>query len=217
MKTLEFKDKDKLYFTSDLHLGHESIMQHCNRPFKTVEEMDKTIIDNWNSIISKDDIVFIIGDFCWRMGSQSIAWYIDRLLGNKILILGNHDRGKFPSTLTTYDGFINIKIVDPDGIDGVEKGYQRITLCHYPMLSWYQSHRGAWQLFGHWHNVVATPQVFKERAEEFEVKQYLKEEYIYMDRIRRNQYDVGVDGNNFTPISYSNISKIIRKNLELSK
>jgi calcineurin-like phosphoesterase family protein len=217
MKTLEFKDRNKLYFTSDLHLGHEGIMYHCNRPFKTVEDMDKTIVDNWNNTISKDDTVFIMGDFCWRMGSQSIAWYVDRLLGNKILILGNHDRGKLPSSLTVYDGFINIKVVDPDGIDGTEKGYQRITLCHYPMLSWYQSHRGAWQLFGHWHNATVTDKTLKDRREEFEIKAYVKEEYLFMNRLRKNQYDVGVDGNNFTPIPYSEIRRIITKNLELSK
>lgn len=218
MKTLNFTQPDKLYYTSDLHLGHEAIMHHCNRPFNTVKEMDKAIMTNWNNIIKEDDIVFILGDFCWKMGSSSIAWYLDRLKGNKILILGNHDKGKFPtSKITIYDGFINTKITDPEGIDGTEKGYQRITLCHYPMLSWYQSHRGAWQLFGHWHNVKVTESTFVDRREEFEIKAYVKEEHIFMNRLRKNQYDVGVDGNNFTPISYNEIKRIIRNNLDNSK
>lgn len=214
MKTLEFKDKDKIYFTSDLHLGHENIVSVCKRPFDSVDEMDKIIMEIWNNTVADDDTIFILGDFCWRMSSKAIYWYLTHLRGNKILILGNHDRGKFPETLKVYDGFINIKIVDPDGMDGVEKGYQRLTLCHYPMLSWYQSHRGAWQLFGHWHNTKVTPQLLKDRAAEFEIKQYVKEEHLYMDKIRPTQYDVGVDGNDFMPIAYNRIKEIIKSQIK---
>jgi len=207
LKTLVFEDSSKLYFSSDQHFGHSNIIRYCNRPFSTVEEMDRTIIDNWNSVIKENDIVFILGDFCWRLGDKQILWYLNQLTGNKILILGNHDKNEkvfIKHGITVYDGFINIRVKDSDN----KEEYQRLTLCHYPMLSWYQSHRGAWQLFGHMHNATLKP--LKENIEGGdEVSDFLKTEYKYSDKIRFDQYDVGVDGNSFKPISYNEIKKII--------
>jgi calcineurin-like phosphoesterase family protein len=216
MKTLVFDNPDKLYFTSDLHLCHENVIRYCSRPFQDVEEMNSVIVDNWNNTIKSDDLVFILGDFCWRMGSSSIRWYLNRLVGRKIIVLGNHDKNEkvfVGLAEQVYDGIVNIRVKDSDSKDA---GYQRITLCHYPMLSWYQSHRGAWQFFGHMHNTTLHP--LKENIEGGdEVADFLKTEYHYIDKIRFDQYDVGVDGNNFTPISYYDIKKKILKNLEIKK
>lgn len=214
MKTIAIENKDKLYFTSDLHLGHENIIALCNRPFTTIDEMDKALIDNWNSIVTDSDTIFILGDFSWRLGDKGIKRYLDQLSGNKIFIKGNHDKNEKPFSVI-YDGFVNIKVADSD--DKAFGGYQHITLCHYPMLSWYHSHRGAWQLFGHWHNVKVTSTLLEDRKAEFEVKEYVKEEHLYMDRIRKNQYDVGVDGNSYKPISYNFIKEFFKKDLEMSK
>lgn len=211
MKTITIENKDKLYFTSDLHLGHANIIQICNRPFSNIEEMDSTLLENWNLIIEEDDTVFVLGDFSWRLGNSQIHYYINRLKGNKVFIKGNHDKNEkaFP---VLYDGFINIKVRDSD--DKKFQGYQHITLCHYPMLSWYQSHRGAWQLFGHWHTLPDNQPL--RRVEDHE-SDYIKEEYIFMDRIRQYQYDVGVDQNNYAPVSYNTIKNYFMKNLENSK
>ncbi len=215
MKTLVIKDPSKLWFTSDTHFHHENIIRYCNRPFHDVGHMDRTIINNWNSIIEKDDIVIHAGDFCW--GNRDMwCYFLSQLRGNKILIQGNHDKDKNIPTdkfLNVYWGFINLEVKDVES----EGGSQRITVCHYPMLSWYQSHRGAWQLFGHWHNTTIVPpidnegEIIDENILEGnkEVKEYVKEEYLHMDKIRPGQYDIGVDGNNFTPVSYYEIKKII--------
>lgn len=53
----------EIYFTSDLHLGHDNIIRFCNRPFSSVEEMNDRIIQNYNSIVHKNDLVYILGDF----------------------------------------------------------------------------------------------------------------------------------------------------------
>jgi len=175
--------------------------------------MDRTIIDNWNSVVSKDDYIIHAGDFCWG-DTKMWLYFLDQLSGIKILVHGNHDKdGTIPKNRfqMVYE-ILNIRVIDPE----IKGGEQRITICHYPMLSWYQSHRGAWQLFGHWHNFkIAAPTEDNKNIMEcnLDVAEYVKEEYLYMNRIRPGQYDVGTDGNDFTPISYKQIKKIILKNL----
>ena len=46
-----------IFFTADTHFGHANVIKHDDRPFKTVEEMDKAIIDNWNSVVGDKDEV----------------------------------------------------------------------------------------------------------------------------------------------------------------
>jgi len=180
---------DNVWFIADTHLNHANVIKYCNRPFSNINEMDKEIIINWNERIEEDDKVFILGDFCF--GSKN-TWksYLNELNGHKILIEGNHDKN------ITYDEF---EIVTPladiiiEGDEEITDG-QKITLCHYPMISWYQSHRGSWQLYGHVHgkfsNKKNTP-------------------------VTPNQLDVGVDVHEFSPISYDTVKEIItRQNLK---
>ena len=51
-----------IYFTSDLHLGHNSVIALCHRPFSSTEEMDETLIANWNAKVRGNDKVYIVGD-----------------------------------------------------------------------------------------------------------------------------------------------------------
>ncbi len=55
-----------LYFTSDTHFGHKNIIQTCNRPFASVDEMDEAMVARWNQRVGPDDTVFHLGDFCFR-------------------------------------------------------------------------------------------------------------------------------------------------------
>lgn len=53
---MNFKfDGDRLFFTSDTHFNHTNILRYCNRPFKTVGQMNETIITNWNNVVGPDD------------------------------------------------------------------------------------------------------------------------------------------------------------------
>ena len=55
-----------IFFTSDLHLGHENCIRLCNRPFSSIEEMDETLIENWNHKVTGKDTVYILGDLIYR-------------------------------------------------------------------------------------------------------------------------------------------------------
>lgn len=79
-----------IWVISDTHFGHTNIIKYCDRPFKSVEEMDDTIIKNWNSVVRDGDIVYHLGDV--YMGKA--PGFLNNLKGRKRLILGNHDNGR---------------------------------------------------------------------------------------------------------------------------
>ena len=78
-----FSDASNIFFTSDTHFSHENIMHFCNRPFKTIEEMNDTLIENWNKVVNKDSIVFHLGDFAW---GNNWMQFLNKLNGHKILL-----------------------------------------------------------------------------------------------------------------------------------
>ena len=80
-----------IYFTIDMHLGHENIIRLCNRPFSNVEEMDQALIDNWNRRVQPQDTIYILGDLMFR-NKKPPEEYLRQLNGKKHLIIGNHDR-----------------------------------------------------------------------------------------------------------------------------
>lgn len=79
----------RVYFISDLHLGHHNILGFCRPQFATVEEMHEYIVDTWNDTVNKRDCVYVLGDVWFGADHQYI---LNRLQGNKKLVLGNHDR-----------------------------------------------------------------------------------------------------------------------------
>lgn len=80
----------KTWIISDTHFNHKNIIKYCNRPFNSVGEMNESMIRLWNNTVSKDDIVWHLGDFA--MGTQEeIRTLVQRLNGRIYLITGNHD------------------------------------------------------------------------------------------------------------------------------
>jgi calcineurin-like phosphoesterase family protein len=80
-----------VFMISDMHFGHSNIILYENRPFKDIEEMDRVIIANWNKTVGKDDKVFILGDVSFY-DKEKTTNIISSLKGEKILIMGNHDK-----------------------------------------------------------------------------------------------------------------------------
>ena len=81
----------KIYLYSDPHFFHWKICEYCSRNFNNVYEMNEYMIQSYNSVVSDDDLVYILGDF--GFGSvENLTEIVQRLNGRKILLMGNHDR-----------------------------------------------------------------------------------------------------------------------------
>lgn len=82
-----------VWVTADQHFNHGNIIKYENRPFSDVEQMNKFMIEAWNSVVVKDDKVIVLGDFGFG-GSDFISDTLNKLRGNKVLVMGNHDRSR---------------------------------------------------------------------------------------------------------------------------
>ena len=80
-----------IYLISDTHFHHENILYTCKRPFANVQDMNETLIENWNNNVGADDIVYHLGDFSFG-GFDEVHKVVRRLNGHICLIMGNHDR-----------------------------------------------------------------------------------------------------------------------------
>ena len=79
------------WFTTDLHFGHRNVIDFCERPYKNVEEMDASIIKQWNSQVAPTDEVWFLGDFGINKRKCLDKDLVDSLNGRKFIIIGNHD------------------------------------------------------------------------------------------------------------------------------
>lgn len=189
MKGNNVFEPDKVFFTSDTHFGHKNIIKYCNRPFSDVAEMNKALIDNWNEVVSEGDIVFHLGDFAF---GGFLLWESIRgcLNGSIYLIQGNHD---FKQNLQNKERLEKMfeKVVPQTQIS---IGGQTMILNHYPFLCYNGSYdNSVWNLHGHVHSGLKCNGKDIERL-------------IYRFP---GQYDVGVDNNNYYPISYNKLKSII--------
>ena len=163
-----------VYFTSDMHFGHEAIINMQNRPFGSVEEMDHVLLQNFNSVVHKNDTVYILGDICHHMKTEQADELIKKLNGKKYFVKGNHDKKYDPREFLDMQDFMTASV-----------NGQYFVMMHYPMLSWPKKNSGSIQLHGHIHARMDYNE--SNRAE----------------GIKR--YDVGVDANNFFPVSAKQI------------
>lgn len=135
----------KNYYISDLHLLHKNIINFDNRPYFSVEEMNKSLIDNWNNKVHANDNVFCLGDFCWGKEKEWIE-FLSQLKGVKTLIRGNHDLKQMsPQCRKMFADVKDYKEIYDNG--------RRVIMSHYPILCYKQSYNpNTYMLFGHVHN-----------------------------------------------------------------
>jgi len=144
------------YVISDTHFNHKNVIRYCDRPWCTnnvshvrdvecpycdIEKMNDDIISNWNSVVSDEDTVLHLGDYCF--GNRKMAEDITNRLNGKIyLIRGNHDRGS--KTLYESCGITMVKPFYAEYSMG-----KRFLFNHKPnsiML------KDVIPVYGHWHN-----------------------------------------------------------------
>lgn len=97
----------KTWVISDLHLGHENVCTKFTRedgsplrPFACADEMDRALIDNWNSVVSPQDRVYVLGDVVMR---KQHLYKFDQMVGRKVLVKGNHDIFEAKEYLKYFD------------------------------------------------------------------------------------------------------------------
>nr|DAR21908.1 MAG TPA: metallophosphatase domain protein [Caudoviricetes sp.] len=133
------------YYIADLHLGHANAIRFDNRPFADADEMNEALIRNWNSVVTRQDTVYVLGDFIWAKESQWPS-YFEKLNGGKVLIRGNHDPREFSQATKRYfQDIAPIKEITDNG--------KHVIMCHYPI----PFHRAdydenCYMLHGHVHN-----------------------------------------------------------------
>ena len=153
------------WITADLHLGHANIIKYCNRPYKDVEEMNASLIKNWNEKVCLEDVVIVLGDFAWEKRFDEIKKkYLEKLNGKKVFVKGNHDKTKSTSNLENL-------VIEYNG--------KKIFCTHNPTDA---NMAYKTNLVGHVHDLWKTKELGKTKL-----------------------VNVGVDVNNFYPISIAEV------------
>lgn len=161
-----------IWFTSDTHYHHKNIVRGTSeweiaqtgshqsvRDFDTLEEHNKTLVDNFNNLVKKDDVLYHLGD--WSFGGfDKILEFREQLNCENIhLIFGNHDHHieankiiheGHDGLLRTQDLFKSVAHYRELAING-----QKIILCHYAMRVWNKSHHNSFHLYGHSHATLS--------------------------------------------------------------
>ncbi len=133
------------FFTADTHFHHESVIRMCGRPFGSVSDMNRTLIELWNARVRPGDTVWHLGDFALGAKPSQVSAIFQQLNGRKLLVKGNHDH---EATLELPWASPVRDIVEV-AVDGA-----RLVLCHYPMRAWRGAFGGALQLYGHVHDLL---------------------------------------------------------------
>ena len=134
---------ENIFFTADTHFGHANVLKHCKRPFADVGEMNETLVRNWNAVVPKGALTYVLGDMLWKPDEDEDL--IGRLNGQIFLVKGSHDRYEMKHK----------KIVKVERLHNFRIDDQPITLCHFCMRVWHLSHFNSFHLFGHSHGRLA--------------------------------------------------------------
>lgn len=177
-----------IYFTSDLHFGHRNVIIFDRRPFASVEEMDETLISNWNKKVTDEDLVYILGDISWYKDDKTCEIF-ERLNGRKVLIKGNHDRvhGKIKKYFEEIADYKEITL----------SGNRHIVLCHYPIVCFNRHQYGSYMFYGHVHNSF-----------EWEITKNHQKELLQQLDTHCNMFNVGTMIHNYEPVTFEEITGI---------
>lgn len=138
-----------IYFTADTHFGHEAILRHMPErgvEFHDIDEMDTALIDSINHYVRPDDMLFHLGDFCWRAGRA--GHYRQRLNVKEIHVAqGNHDASSLRKHVSSMDWMIFRKF------HSEFQSNLHFHMQHFAMVSWRKQQHGGFGLYGHSHGL----------------------------------------------------------------
>ena len=127
--------------TSNMQLGRPSAIGKWKRPFDNVNQMDDTLINNWNKIVTNDDIVYHLGNFAWDPKTAYDSML--RLKGKKFYILGENDQPLIDLANKNNIPKNNKIIADIF----LEKNVKAV-LAYYPLKEWLFKNKGYWHIVG---------------------------------------------------------------------
>lgn len=139
-----------IYFTSDTHFNHDREFVYGPRGFESIQDMNETLIKNWNETVGPEDDIYVLGDFFLGADYDYINEVLNKLNGHIHLVVGNHDT---PSKITRYTSWDNIVEI----ADALRLRYKKkeFFLCHYPVFTAsleQDPNRAVINLFGHTHS-----------------------------------------------------------------
>jgi len=194
------------WFFSDPHFGHKAVIDFCDRPFKDIEEMNETIIKNWNKLVRPEDLCIFVGDVFFYYSKNEAKKLLSRMNGRKILVRGNHDTK--PRAMMNIGFEICVEQME------MLIANERVTISHFPFR---------WSKYKHnWHT-------FKNRIRNIFSKRKRSADKLYSKRpenkgqflihghthskekVNGKMIHVGVDAWNFRPVNIQEISNIIDK------
>lgn len=191
-----------IYFSSDWHGFHKNLIRGTSswedkkacRDFETIEEHNKTLINNINNKVSWDSILYFLGD--WSFGGIDNVWKLRDQINCQTIhfVAGNHDHHQRENRIVkTEAGFKNLQSLFTTYNEILSKkiGGQQMTLCHYALRSWEKASKGSWNLHGHNHGGLP----------DYEI-----------NGVKMRTLDVGIDCHpNFEPFSFAEIQEIMDK------
>lgn len=193
------------FVTSDWHLGHEKSIEYDHRPFTDLAHMHRVLIGNYNACVKEGDICYFLGDIGFRDAGFDV---ISKLNGTKICVLGNHDKGKQKMYDMGFDLVINGLMTTI--------GKSVITMTHCPLRGVFRespiNQDGVpmknFKPFESWHGESRHDEYSMPDFGQFHLHGHThkrKENDVIADR----QWDIGVVGNNYRPVSFSQIESWI--------
>jgi calcineurin-like phosphoesterase family protein len=149
MTVYTLEESKNVFLTADFHFGHNNIIKYCNRPFKTTEEMNETLLNNYKKVITDTSLVYFLGDMSFGRQvrkEQTPKWWCEQLTGTIVsYIKGSHDHGIRPSMASFPKNVQKVVLEDDIEVLGI-----KFHLQHEPYF-----HNGErsfdWLIHGHVH------------------------------------------------------------------
>ncbi len=143
--------------------------------------MDEYLLVQWNNCVGESDTIYILGDLFFR-NAVSADEYLSRLHGKKHLVKGNHDKDWMKKAdLEKHFESVSSMLEISDGA-------HKITLCHYPMMTWNGIAKGSYHIYAHIHNNTDAA-------------------YFQFLKSMPNALNAGVDINHFRPVTFTELIK----------